>query len=318
MTTTWGIMSTGRIAGDFARDIRAVPDAVIGAVGSRSAAAGKEFSQKFAIPTVHASAESLANDPSIDAVYIAGIHPVHRDHAILMMEAGKHVLVEKPLAMNATEAAEMTAVARRTNRFLMEAMWMRFNPLHVEIKRRLDSGEFGSVRAIEADFSFVGPDDPTHRLFDPTKGGGSLLDVGVYPITLAWWLVGAPDQWNAEVVIGNTGVDVSAALEFTWASGAHASLQCGTQRDGSRSATIVCDSATINIPAPAHSSPIAEITTANGTEVVKCAPPGLHHQVIEAQRCIAEGRIESSRMSHHDSVAIAQFIDDALAGGQRA
>ena len=318
MTTKWGIMSTGRIAGDFARDIRAIPEATVSAVGSRSIEAAREFARKFDISTVHPTAESLALDPSVDAVYIAGIHPVHRDHAILMMEAGKHVLVEKPLAMNPAQVAEMIDVSRRTNRFLMEAMWMRFNPLHVTIKQRLDSGEFGRVRTIDADFSFVGPNDPTHRLFDPTKGGGSLLDVGVYPITLAWWFIGAPDHWNAEVEIGNTGVDVSAALELTWTSGARASLQCGTQRDGSRSATIVCESATIHIPAPAHSSPIAEITTTNGTEVVECAPPGLHHQVIEAQRCITEGRIESSRMSHHDSVAIAQFIDDVLAGGHRA
>ena len=317
MTVRWGIMSTGRIAGDFARDIAAVPDASVVAVGSRSADAAAAFAGKYGIPSTHTTAESLAGDASVDAVYVAGIHPVHHDHAILMMEAGKHVLVEKPLAMNPAEVAEMTSASKRTGRFLMEAMWMRFNPLHVELKRRIDAGEFGRITSIEADFSFVGPDDTAHRLFDPAKGGGSLLDVGVYPITLAWWFAGAPDEWRADVEFGPTGVDVGATLELARRDGSRAVLQCGTQREGSRTATITCEQATIRIPPPAHSSPVADITTSRGVETVRCAPPGLHHQVVEAQRCITAGLIESPRMTHADSLAIATFIDDVLASSRR-
>jgi len=312
MKTRWGIAGTGRIAGDFARDLMQVPSAELVSVSSRTTEGARTFASTWGASRSHGSIHDMAADDSVDAVYVAGIHPVHRDHAIILMESGKHVLVEKPLAMNAIEVAEMIEVSRRTGRFLMEAMWMRFNPLHVELKRRLDQGEFGRILSIEADFSFVGPDDPSHRLFDPTKGGGSLLDVGVYPITLAWWYLDPPASWHAHVEFGATGVDVAARLDLEWSTGTRALLHCGTQHEGSRSAIIECEEAVIRIPAPAHSSPIAEIATSHGVESVRCAPPGLHHQVDEVQRCIAAGLVESPRMPHTASLGVAKFIDDVL------
>jgi predicted dehydrogenase len=238
---------------------------------------------------------------------------VHHDHAIAMMRAGKHVLVEKPLAMNASEVAEMVAESRETGRFLMEAMWMRFNPLHVELQRRISGGEFGAIQRIESDFSFAAPRSAEHRLFDPAKGGGSLLDVGIYPLTLAWWWLGAPTSWTATGDIGPTGVDESVTLDLGWSSGATARLTCGSTRNGSRQSVITCERATITIPTPSHASPVAHIVTANGTETVECAAPGLHHQVVEVQRCLAAGLIESPRMTHADSHAVATFMDDVLA-----
>ncbi|MFM8855684.1 MAG: Gfo/Idh/MocA family protein, partial [Actinomycetota bacterium] len=229
-----------------------------------------------------------------------------------LMRAGKHVLVEKPLAMNAVEVEEMVSVSRETNRFLMEAMWTRFNPLHVELKRRLDSGEFGRIESIESDFSFAAPRDPSHRLFDPDKGGGALLDVGIYPITLAWWWLGQPDDVSAEGHIGPTGVDEDVSVRMRWRNDAVAKLTCGSTRDGERTSTITCESATLHIPAPAHSSPVAEIRTANGLETLHCAAPGLHHQVVEVHQCVGAGLTESPRMSHADSGAISALMDGVL------
>ncbi len=143
MATRWGVAGTGRIASDFVRDLSNVPEATVVAVGSRTLAGAREFSAKFDIPTAVASVEALAALDDVDVVYVAGIHPVHHDHAVAMMRAGKHVLVEKPIAMNVAQASSMVATSRETNRFLMEAMWMRFNPLHVALKQRLDAGEFG-------------------------------------------------------------------------------------------------------------------------------------------------------------------------------
>jgi len=220
------------------------------------------------------------------------------------------VLVEKPLAMDADEVQEIVAVSAETGRFVMEAMWMRFNPLHAELKRRLDAGEFGRVVSIESDFSFEAPRDPSHRLFDPAKGGGALLDVGIYPLNLAWWWLGAPGSWSATGEIGPTGVDESVSMELAWADGATAVLTCGSTRNGSRTSTIVCEKATIVIAPPSHSSPVAEIRTAGSTEHVTSERPGLHHQVREVQRCVAAGLRESPRMSHADSLAIARFMDD--------
>lgn len=312
VTTRWGIAGTGRIAGDFARDLANIADASLVAVGSRSAESANSFASARDIPRAHGSIADLATDPDVDVVYVAGIHPVHAEQAVAMMRAGKHVLVEKPLAMNASEAREMVAVSRETNRFLMEAMWTRFNPLHVELRRRFDTGEFGRILSIESDFSFAAPRDPQHRLFDPAKGGSALLDVGIYPITLAWWWLGPPVSFTASGEIGPTGVDESVSIDMACRDAATAHLTCGSTFDGARFSTISCEKAVLHIPAPSHSSPVAEIRTADGTESVSCDPPGLHHQVVEVHRCIAAGAIESPRMTHADSVAIAEFMDDVL------
>jgi len=310
MTIRWGIAGTGRIASDFVRDIANIDDAVVVAVGSRTREGAEAFAGARGIPRAHGSIEDLAADPGVDVVYVAGIHPVHRDHAVTMMRAGKHVLVEKPLAMDAAEVDTLTAASRETGRFLMEAMWMRFNPLHVELKRRLDAGEFGRVLSVESDFSFAAPRNPSHRLFDPAKGGGSLLDVGIYPINLAWWWVGEPAAWTATGKIGPTGVDESVAMELTWPGGTTARLTCGSTADGTRTSTITCESATIVIPSPSHSSPVAEIVRADGTEQVVSDRPGLHHQVHEVHRCITAGLNESPRMPHGESHRIAVFMDN--------
>lgn len=312
MSTRWGIAGTGRIASDFVRDIANIADAKVVAVGSRTLEGARAFAAARGIASAHGSIDALAADPDVDVIYVAGIHPVHREHAITAMRAGKHVLVEKPLAMNAGEVAEMIDVSRNTNRFLMEAMWTRFNPLHVELKRRLDAGEFGSVLTIDSDFSFSIPVDHSHRLFDPSKGGGSLLDVGIYPITLAWWWLGAPASWTATGHIGATGVDETVELRLTSAHGPTAHLTCGSTFDGSKRSTITCEKAVIEIHAPSHSSPVADIRFGSTTETLRRGEPGLHHQVIEVHRCIAAGLTESPRMSHTDSRAIAAFMDDVL------
>lgn len=313
MAMRWGIAGTGRIASDFVRDLANVPDATVVAVGSRTLAGAQDFAAKFNIPTAVGSVDALAALDDVDVVYVAGIHPVHHDHAIAMMLAGKHVLVEKPIAMNVAQASSMVATSRETNRFLMEAMWMRFNPLHVALKQRLDAGEFGRITSIESDFSFSVPFDPNHRLFDPAKGGGSLLDVGIYPLTLAWWLNGHPDEWSAHGTIGATGVDESVEMDLSWSSGATARLTCGSRREGSRMSTITCEKATIVIPAPSHASNVADVRTSHGSERIECASPGLHHQVAEVHRCVAAGLRESPRMTHGDSIRITTFMHDVLA-----
>jgi len=313
MTMRWGIAGTGRIASDFARDLANIADAQLVAVGSRSIDSARTFASARNIPRAHGSVADLAQDPEVDVVYVAGIHPVHREHAIAMMRAGKHVLVEKPLAMNAGEVDEMLAVSTSTGRFLMEAMWMRFNPLHMELKRRIDAGEFGRVTSIDSDFSFDAGRNPSHRLFDPTKGGGALLDVGIYPITLAWWFIGAPESWSAHGAIGPTGVDEQATIDMTWNDGRFAHLTCGSTKEGTTASTITCESAMIVIPTRSHASNVAEIRTSSGIEHVTCDEPGLHHQVREVHRCISNGVTESPRMSHRDSHAISTFMDSALA-----
>lgn len=312
MTTRWGIVGTGRIASDFARDLARIQDAEIVAVASRTASGAVDFARPRGIPHAYGSLDELSARTDIDVVYIAGIHPVHLPHATAMLRADKHVLVEKPLALDAREVATMIATAKESRRFLMEAMWMRFNPLHVEIKRRLDAGEFGRITHIDSDFSFSVPFDLQHRLFDPAKGGGAMRDVGIYPLTLAWWFLGRPDAWSARGTIGSTGVDEAVETTMSWNGGATATLTCASRREGTRASTITCERATIDIPGPSHASNVADIRTSSGIERVECAPSGLHHQVVEVQRCIDAGLLESPRMTHTDSLAVTSFMDDVI------
>ena len=144
-----------------------------------------------------------------------------------------------------------------------------------------------------------------------------MLDVGIYPITLAWWWLGEPASWAATAEIGPTGVDETVDLRAEWTSGASATLSCGSTRDGSRASRITCESAVIDIPAPSHASPVATITTDRGAEIVRGTEPGLHHQVVEVHRCLAAGLTESPRMTHADSLAIATFMDEVLASVHR-
>lgn len=316
MTYRWGIASTGGIAGSFARALGAVPDAELAAVGSRTVASAARFAHEFGAARAHGSIEDLAADPEVDIVYVAGIHPVHRAHAVMMMAVGKHVLVEKPLAMDPHEVEDMIATSRRTGRFLMEAMWMRFNPLHLELKRRIDSGEFGAIRSIESDFSFLVPFDPGHRLFDPDKGGGAVLDVGIYPLTLVCWLLGRPSSVDATGRRGATGVDVEASVDLGWADGVHAHVTCGIDRVGPMTSVIRCEFAEIVIPSPSHAVDRAEIRRRlDGHDVVEsleCAPASLHHQVHEVHASVAGGLRESRGMPHDESLAMAILMEDVL------
>ena len=312
MTFRWGIASTGNIASSFARSLTNVPDASVEAVGSRTPEAARRFADGHAVGRAHGSIEELAADPGIDIVYVAGVHPVHRDHAVMMMEAGKHVLVEKPLAMTVEEADEMIAASLSTGRFMMEAMWMRFNPLHVELGRRISSGEFGAVRRVISDFSFARPFDGAHRLFDPAKGGGAMLDVGIYPLNLAWWLLGKPDTHVTSGRLGPTGVDESVRIECSWSSGAEAVLTCGTREAGPMTSVIECEGAVISIAAPSHAQNTARIDRGGESETLELPPASLHHQVAEVHRCVAEGLPMSTRMPHGESRAILGLMNEIV------
>lgn len=311
----WGIASTGNIAAAFARSLTHVPDAELVAVGSRSEGSASRFAGEHAVPAAHGSIADLAADPHVEIVYVAGVNTVHAAHAVLLAEAGKHVLVEKPVAMNTAEFDVMVAAARSNGVFLMEAMWMRFNPLHVELVRRISSGEFGPVEHIESDFSFNRPLDPSHRLFDPSLGGGSLLDVGIYPLTLAWWLLGEPDSVESCVETGVTGVDTSVSLGLGWNGGATAHLTCGSTFDGPRTSVIRCTGARIEIPAPSHAASSAHIGFPDGaTDTLSAAPASLHHQVPEVHRCVEAGLSESPRMPHGESRAVLAMMEQVLHG----
>lgn len=305
----WGVAGTGGIASSFVGDFAKLDDGEIVAVGSRSVDSATAFAAARGIERAHGSYEALAADPDVDVVYVAGIQPVHAPHTELFLDAGKHVLVEKPIALDATQVDAMIAAAARNDRFLMEAMWMRFNPAHVEMMRRIEAGAIGEVRRVMADFSLFLPFDPTHRLWDRGQGGGALLDLGIYPFTLAWWILGPPDAVDVAGHVATTGVDDEVSLLCSWDDGAAATLTTALRLQGTLTARIDGTEGSIELPAPAHCIDRMTIRRAGEVEEVRADAGGLHHQVAEVHRCLRAGENQSPRMPWATSRAIIERFD---------
>ena len=221
----WGILGTGFIAGLQTQDL-AENGFTVQAVGSRNAESSKAFSEKFAIPTAHASYEALVADPDVDVIYIASPHTYHHAHALLALNAGKHVLVEKPFTINAREAKEIFALAEAKGLVALEAMWSRFLPHMIRLREIIQDGTLGEIRKVTASHNQDLPKDPAHRLNDPALGGGALLDLGVYPVSFAIDVLGAPETIRASASMTATGVDRQTAAIFEYAQGQQALVDC--------------------------------------------------------------------------------------------
>lgn len=220
----WGMLGTGNIARAVAPDFNLVHDAELLAVASRQPAKAEAFAQAYNIDRSYGSYDALLQDDDIDVVYITTPHMRHRDDALACINAGKAVLCEKPFTLNAGQAAEVIESARQQGVFCMEAMWMRFIPLMQDVKVRVDRGDIGDLTHLSARFCHPQRFDPAHRNFNPDLGGGALLDRGVYPISLAHYVLGPPASINSTADIGSTGVDMTSHYQFTYATGAKADL----------------------------------------------------------------------------------------------
>ena len=240
-STRWAILGPGRIARSFTQDLLLVPDAVVAAVGSRSLARAEAFAQEHGIDRAHGSYAELLADESIDAVYVASPHALHVEHVAAALEAGKHVLCEKPLTLRAPDAEWLFALARRRERLLMEAMWTACHPVVRAVRRGLHEGSFGSPRHLHAELGFVVETGPEDRLLDPELGAGALLDMGIYPLTLAHLLLGEAEQLTATVVLSESGIDLDIAVAGRYAGGAVATMTASMTSWSSRRAELATD-----------------------------------------------------------------------------
>ena len=240
MTTPirWGLMATGGIARAFAQDLRLLPDCELVAVGSRAQASADAFAADFAAPRAYGSYAELAADPEVDAVYVSPPHPGHAAATILALEHGKAVLCEKPFAMDRGEAQRMVDAARANGAFLMEAMWTRFLPHVARIREILAAGTLGEVVYVTAEHGQWFVEDAAHRLFAPLLGGGALLDLGIYPVSFAHFVLGAPRDVTAVSTPAFTGVDATTSMILRYDSGAHAVLTTSLAAASSNPATI--------------------------------------------------------------------------------
>jgi predicted dehydrogenase len=310
----WGIMGTGGIAGSFAEDLRLTDSGTVAAVGSRSRDSADRFADRFGISRRHGSYEDLASDPDIDVVYVATPHPMHHANTLLALEAGKPVLVEKPFTMNAAEARELVAVARERGLFLMEAMWTRFLP-HVRRIREL-LGDLGDVVTVIADHGQWFAEDPAFRLFAPELGGGALLDLGIYPVSFASMVLGAPNRVVSLSDPAFTGVDAQTSILLGHASGAQAVLSCTLRAVGPTTATIVGTDARVEIEGAFYAPTSFTVIPRRGERTrfeYTDEGRGLRHEADEVALRLRAGEIESPLMPLDETVSIMTTMDEVLA-----
>ena len=313
----WGILGTGAIAKQFAKGLSVLPNAELVAVGSRSKESASAFGDSFGIPRRHASYQALAADAEVDVVYIATPHPMHAENTMLCLEAGKHVLCEKPFTINAPEARDIVAYARAHKLFLMEAMWTRFIPIIAKAREWIQEGAIGKVRMVTADFGFRASLDETSRLMDPALGGGGLLDVGIYPISFAAMAFGAtPIHVSGHAHLGETGVDEQAGILLTFPGGGLGVLACAVRTNTPHEAYILGEEGQIRIHAPFWKATTATLTQGENDPMTIELPHtgnGYNYQADEVMRCIRAGKLESDVMPLDESLCLMRVMDELRA-----
>lgn len=312
----WGILATGNIARQFARDLALVPDGRALAVGSRRAESATAFAEEFGIARAHASYESLVADEEVDAVYVASPHALHPEHVRIALEAGKHVLCEKPVALDRAAAEEMVALATERGLFFMEAMWMATHPVVRAVAQRLRSGELGTPRHLHAELGFVVDAGPDDRLLDPALGASALLDMGIYPLTLAHLLLGEAESLTARATLSERGIDLDAAVVGAYPGGALATMTASMTSWSERSGRIATDRGLVELTPPFHHPEAAVFHPAGGGAPVPIEGvepvigKGYGNEIAEVHRCLAAGLLESPLVPHRQTLALMGQLDD--------
>lgn len=318
----WGVIAPGAIARRVTADLALLEDSVLQAVSSRSEANAEAFAEEFGFASTYWDSNSqsgyawLFDDPEVDVVYIAAPHAQHRDVTEAALAAGKHVLCEKPLTLNAGEASALVGAARANGVFLMEAVWTRFLP---SINRAWDiiaSGELGEIQWVQADLGFVSEYDPHSRLWDPAAGGGALLDLAVYPLTWAFGSLGFPTEVAAHAALTAEGVDRYNALTLSYEKGATAQLVTSISAACPGTATVSGTAGWLAASTPQYNPSELTITTNDGASRVEAfAQIGSNYvyQLREVTRCIQAGMVESPTMPWADSIATMALLDELRA-----
>ena len=315
MTTRWGILATGNIARSFAQNLHAVPDALLGAVGSRSVESAEAFAREHGDQQTRAygSYDALVADPDVDVVYVASPHSHHLEHARLAFAAGKPVLCEKPVALSRDEGQALFDSA--DGLFCMEAMWMACHPLVIELGRRLRDGDFGTPRQVHADLGFVVPADASARMWDPALGAGALLDMGIYPLTFARLMLGPFTSVASAGTLADSGIDLDVAIAARHENGAVSALTTSMTSNSPRAATVATDRGLLALPWDFH-HPSYAVWTPSGGEPQRIEPPtpvlgtGLGNEAAHVQECLREGLTESPLVPHAQTLELLGVMDE--------
>jgi len=307
----WGILGCGKIANKFAEDLALAEGSELYAVASRSGNKAQLFAKEHGASTFYKNYQALCDDPAVDIIYVATPHNSHLQYGLMVMEAGKHLLCEKPLAVNEAQVSKLVYTARSNGVFMMEAMWSRFNPSIEEVKQKIVKGEVGAITYINADFNFQLDYDPTSRLYNPELAGGALLDIGVYPLFLSYLILGQPKEIISKAHKHENGVDVqtSAILHY---ENAQAILNFGLCNSAKMDASVNGEKGSyIFYPRWHETQGYSTFVDGMSKEFPKpTIGKGFTYEIQECEKCINCGKVESSKWSHDDSLNLIKMCDE--------
>ena len=308
---SWGILGTGGIARAFADDLAYLSGHSVAGVGSRTLAAATTFAESYQGAIAYGSYQELV-ESDVDAIYIATPHTFHAEHALLALNAGKPVLCEKPFTINAGQARSVVDLARSKNLPLLEAIWTRFLP-HIHLMQHIiERGDLGEILTVSADHGQYLPREKAARLWEPALGGGALLDLGIYSITLAHLVLGAPEKIISDVTKTDEGVDLQTSMIFHYQNGAQAILTCTMANRTAITATIAGRKARLELDASFYAPTSMRLITRDGdvTEYPNTyIGHGLREEAVEFARMVRAGEIESPLMPHSRSIEIMELMD---------
>jgi predicted dehydrogenase len=308
----WGVIGPGAISVGFADAMTMSEGGEIVAVASRAMDRAVVYADRYGIAARYDDYAALAQDPRVDVVYIATPQSRHADDTLMMLQAGKHVLCEKPFALNEVQARRMADEARARNLFMMEAIWSRFLPAYRSLVDVVASGRIGEPQLVEADFGFRRPLEKEHRLFRADLGGGGLLDLGIYPLQLCTLLLGPVEHVAAEGVIGETGVDELVAAVLRHGGGHLGVIKSALRVNMTCSARVSGSEGVIEIPALMHCPNSLRVLSSAGVDEIDASYEGngLRFEIDEVHRCLSEGRTESDVMPLAETLGLAHTLDE--------
>ncbi|GHT44218.1 oxidoreductase [Bacteroidia bacterium] len=314
-TYNWGILSAARIANKFADGLKELPNANRYAVAARSWERADAFRAQHGFAKAYGSYEEMLADPNVDVVYIATTNNLHFEHTMMCLEAGKAVLCEKPFASNLLQVEEMVKKAREKNVFLMEGLWSRFLPCMMQFKAEMERGTIGKPLLFQCNFGFITPFDPNHRVYNPALGGGSIPDIGIYPIFVAMYLFGKPEEIRVTSVPAPTGTDLTTSILFKHKGGEISLLTSSFAMILSNDAILYGSGGRLKLHEMFNKPTRLSGKWNDGYEAdiqVHSVGNGYNYEAAEVMACLDRGMPESEGMSWQFSLDLMQVLDEVI------
>ena len=308
----WGILAPGKMSAKFAKGLILLENVELYAVGSRDLQRSKQFAEENGFKKYYGSYEEMVADPELEVVYIASPHSHHYEHTMLCLKNKKAVICEKAFALNSREVEAMIAEAARQKVFLMEALWPPFQPIYKKTKEILQGGEPGKIVHLDARFSFQAPYNPTDRKFNLGLGGGSLLDIGIYPVIDALYFMGVPDEVIAKASFTETGSEDSLSIIFGYNDGRMSTLYSSFRTAAGIGCNLLCENGNLFFSRGRDMSQRLNVAM-NGKENKEYSllPDGMGYQfeAMEVMKCLDEGKLESDVVPHSFSRDLMNTLD---------